>query len=181
MSYQNLTKKYKMTKFNLILVISFITALLTESKAQTSKKMEINQNAPVKQAKQISINASPEKVWSVLTNINAWTKWNNKITKAQLNEIAKSGAKFEWTVNSASIKSVLHTVKPNEAFGWSGTTFGGSAIHNWYLEDQNGKTLVKVEESMEGWLVWLFKGKMNKDLEKDMQFWLEKLKAESEK
>lgn len=143
--------------------------------------MKINQNAPVQQQNEIFIQANVEKVWSVLTNINNWTKWNASITKAELKEKPSVGANFTWTVNGAKIKSVLHTVDTNRAFGWSGVTFGGSAIHNWYLEQQENGVLVKVEESMQGWLVGLFKNKMNKDLAKDMQLWLEQLKKESEK
>lgn len=143
--------------------------------------MKINENAPVKQANQILINATPEKVWAVLTDINQWIHWNEKITKAQAPETLKAGARFNWKVNGASIKSTLHTVDINKTFGWSGTTFGGSAIHNWYLTVEGTGTRVKVEESMEGWLVKLFKNKMNKDLAKDMYFWLEMLKRESER
>ncbi len=142
--------------------------------------MNINANAPVFQANEIFIQASPERVWAVLTNINQWPTWNNNISKAMLEGQAAAGAKFQWKVNGASIRSILHTVDTNRAFGWSGVTFGGSAIHNWYLESKNGGTVVKVEESMEGWLVGLFKKKMNRDLAADMAFWLERLKAVSE-
>lgn len=159
---------------------NFITALLYNSKAQKLNKMTINQNAPVKQANQILIQATPEAVWKVLTDINHWTAWNEKISKAQINAPISKEVQFLWTVNGAKIKSTLHTVEPHKTFGWSGTTFGGSAIHNWYLENQNGATLVKVEESMEGWLVGLFKNKMNKDLANDMWFWLESLKRKCE-
>ncbi|WP_041344221.1 SRPBCC family protein [Runella slithyformis] len=143
--------------------------------------MKINENAPVKQKNQIVINAVPEKVWAVLTDINQWGSWNEKITEAQASETQKVGARFDWKVNGASIKSILHTVSTHKAFGWSGTTFGGSAIHNWFLTAHQAGTLVNVEESMEGWLVSLFKNKMNRDLAKDMQFWLEMLKRECEK
>lgn len=143
--------------------------------------MKINPNAPVKQAKQIMIYATHEKVWAVLTDINHWVNWNDRITQAQASQTPRVGVRFDWKVNGAKIKSVLHSVEINKSFGWSGTTFGGSAIHNWYLSAQNGGTLVNVEESMEGWLVYLFKNKMNKDLEKDIQFWLEMLKKECEK
>jgi uncharacterized protein YndB with AHSA1/START domain len=142
--------------------------------------MNINQNAPVVQANEIFINAAPERVWAVLSDINQWPAWNPKITRAALESPVATGAKFNWKVNGASIHSTLHTVEALSAFGWSGVTFGGSAIHNWYLEPQNGGTRVKVAESMEGWLVGLFKNKMNRDLAADMWFWLEKLKAESE-
>ena len=142
--------------------------------------MQVNQHAPVLQANQIFIQASPERVWAVLTDINQWPTWNPKISRAALEGSPVVGAKFNWKVNGASIRSIVHTADVDRAFGWSGTTFGGSAIHNWHLESQNGGTLVKVEESMEGWLVGLFQKKMNRDLAADMVFWLEKLKAASE-
>lgn len=142
--------------------------------------MQVNSKAPVFQANEILIQASPDRVWAVLTDINQWSNWNPKISWAMLEEAPRVGAKFNWKINGASIRSILHTVNTNRAFGWSGVTFGGSAIHNWYLEHKNGSTLVKVEESMEGWLVALFKKKMNKDLASDMVFWLEQLKNKSE-
>lgn len=40
---------------------------------------------------------------------------------------------------------------------------------------------VRVEESMEGWLIKLMKKKMNEKLAEDMLYWLEQLKNESEK
>lgn len=160
---------------------SFITALLAKSEAQTSSIMQINQNAPVKQSNQILIQSNPEKVWAVLADINQWPTWNEHIAKVKVETNVSVGAKFRWKVNGATINSTLHTVKPNSAIGWSGTTFGGSAIHNWHLERTAEGTLVRVEESMEGWLIGLLKNKMNRDLEKDMQYWLEVLKKESER
>ncbi len=142
--------------------------------------MHINQNAPVVQQNERFIAASPEKVWAVLTDINNWTSWHPKISRAKMTGEALPGTTFEWKANGASIKSVLQTVEPYRSLGWSGTTFGGSAIHNWQLEPQDSGTLVHVGESMEGWLIQLFKKKMNRDLAADMAFWLERLKAASE-
>lgn len=65
--------------------------------------------------------------------------------------------------------------------GWGGKTFGARAIHNWYLEPTKEGTKVKVEESMEGWVINLIKRKMNLKLADDMTYWLKQLKAESEK
>ena len=142
--------------------------------------MQVNANAPVYQANEILIHTSPDRVWAVLTAIDQWPDWQTKITKATLESPVTAGARFQWTVNGARIQSILHTVEAHRAFGWSGTTFGGSAIHNWTLENKNGQTLVKVEESMAGWLVRLFKKKMNRDLAADMRYWLEQLKTQSE-
>lgn len=142
--------------------------------------MQVNQNAPVVQSKELFIQANPEKVWAVLSNINQWTAWNHKISKATLEGALQVGAKFHWTINGAAIRSTVHTLEPYRVLGWSGVTFGATAIHNWYLEPRDGGTLVKVEESMEGWLIRLFSKKMNRDLAADMVYWLEVLKRESE-
>lgn len=39
------------------------------------KMKSINHNVPVKCSKAIAINASSEKVWAVMTNINNWANW----------------------------------------------------------------------------------------------------------
>lgn len=138
--------------------------------------MQADQKAPVFQTGNIFIQAGPEVVWAVLTDIDNWPSWNPKISFASLERQIGAGARFKWKINGASIASTLHTVEPNRTFGWTGVTFGGSAIHNWILENENGGTRVRVEESMDGWLVRLFKGKMNRDLAADIDFWLTRLK-----
>ena len=172
---------HNMTSNKIATLFYFFIATMVQGQAQTSSNMQINQNAPVKQNNAIFIQASPEKVWEVLTNINNWPNWNTKISRAQIVGPVAPQANFKWKVNRAKINSNLHTVETNRVLGWSGTTFGGSAIHNWYLSTENNGTRVQVEESMEGWLVGLFKKKMNKDLATDMQAWLDQLKAEVER
>jgi len=69
----------------------------------------------------------------------------------------------------------------HKTLGWTGKTFGARAIHIWHFEKVEGGTKITVEESMKGWLISLMKKKVNIILEKDMMFWLEQLKIESEK
>ncbi|MBI1227135.1 MAG: polyketide cyclase/dehydrase [Bacteroidetes bacterium] len=143
--------------------------------------MKINKAAPVVQSANIIIQASPALVWAVLTDIDNWPNWHPKISAAKLESPLTVGSCFTWAINGMKIKSTLQTVSPNVAFGWSGSAIGATAIHNWYLTEQAGSTFISVEESMEGWLVRLFKGKMNRDLAKDMKEWLEAMKAVIEK
>jgi hypothetical protein len=120
-------------------------------------------------------------VWAVLTGIQNWAAWQPKISKTNFAEPLAAGSRFSWKINGTPIQSQLHTVEPEKTFGWSGTTFGAAAIHNWFLEkNEDGSTTVRVEESMEGWLVALFKNKMNRDLASDMDFWLEALRERCE-
>ena len=148
---------------------------------QNIMNMQTNSQAPVKCSKSIVVNASAKKVWSVLTDIDNWDKWQPEITKPRLTGTLSEQAKFVWKTGGAKIHSTLHTVKPYEAFGWTGNTFGMYAIHNWTLTDQNGATLVSVNESMQGFLAGLFKKSFNKNLEQAMLHWLEALKKECEK
>ena len=143
--------------------------------------MTINQDAPVVQIKEIIINATTETVWQILTNINDWDKWNDRISKPKLKDNLKVGSTFTWKTGGSKIKSKIHSILPNEMMGWEGKAFGAVAIHNWYLEPTKNGTKVRVEESMEGWIINLMKKKMNEKLADDMAYWLEKLKAESEK
>lgn len=141
----------------------------------------INNDAPVKCSKIITINADSKKVWTVLTDIDNWAGWQTNISSPKLNGELKAGTTFDWKTGGAKIHSTLHTVEPYTQFGWTGKSFGMFAIHNWTLNETNGKTTVEVDESMEGFLAGLFKKSFNKNLEAGMLKWLDLLKQECEK
>jgi hypothetical protein len=90
------------------------------------------------------------------------------------------GVGFRWKVNGSSIVSLFHVVQPFESLVWSGRTLGARAIHAWRIEVRDGGCRVEVAESMEGWLIRLFRKAMNESLARDMRFWLERLKEEAE-
>ncbi|MDX2286428.1 MAG: SRPBCC family protein [Bacteroidia bacterium] len=142
--------------------------------------MQTNPNAPVWQSAQMHVQAAPETVWSVLTEVHQWPVWHAAISQAAIGSAAAPGVPFRWKIRSSVIRSVFHTVQPCTRLGWSGITFGGSAIHNWVLTPDTAGTLVQVEESMDGWLIRLFRRQMNTLLAADMQEWLESLKRRCE-
>lgn len=141
----------------------------------------INNHAPVKCSKTITIDASIEKVWSVMTDINNWSNWQTDISNAKLNGALQPNTTFDWKTGGVNIHSTLHAVEPYKQFGWTGKTFGLFAIHNWALTETNGQINVSVDESMEGFLTKIFKGSFNKSLEKGMLNWLVLLKQTCEK
>ncbi len=163
------------------LSLIFLIVMTFNVKAQNQAQMTINQEAPVVQRNEIVINAAPENVWQVLTNIETWDKWNERIKKPKLQGQLDVGRSFTWKTNGSKIKSKIHSLTPNQTLGWQGKAFGASAIHNWYLERTEDGTKVRVEESMEGWVTNLMKKKMNEKLADDMLYWLEQLKEECEK
>ncbi|MCX8149025.1 SRPBCC family protein [Thermaurantimonas aggregans] len=150
--------------------------------AQNNGKMKsINNKAPVKCSKSITINASSERVWKILTDIDNWNTWQTEIHNPKLNGELLPETTFDWKTGGVKIHSTLHTVEPFKRFGWTGKATGMFAIHNWTLTEINGQTMVTVDESMDGFLAKLFKKSFNKNLEKGMHTWLELLKKECEK
>jgi len=141
----------------------------------------INSNAPVKCSKTVTINASCEKVWAALTDINNWTTWQTDISKSTLHGDIKPESTFEWKSGGVKILSALHTVEPFKYFGWTGKSWGIFAIHNWTLKEVNGQTNVSVDESMEGFIAGLSRKSLGNNLEKSMQIWLSLLKQKCEK
>lgn len=165
-----------------ILLTAISLTISTGLFAQNNSKMKsINNNAPVKCSKTITINATSEKVWAVMTNIDNWAKWQTDISKPKLNGELKPETTFDWKTGGAKIHSTLHSVEPFKSFGWTGKTFGMFAIHNWTLTEHEGKTTVSVNESMEGFFAKLMKKSFNKNLEKGMENWIDLLKKECEK
>ncbi|MGR3809109.1 SRPBCC family protein [Jiulongibacter sp. NS-SX5] len=143
--------------------------------------MDTNKKAPVFQKEEILITGQAKVVWQTLTDINSWPEWNNSIQHTQTSGKINVGQNFHWKSKGNKINSTIHTFIENNQLGWHGKAFGATAIHNWFLEEHQGFTKVRVEESMEGLLVVLLKKKMNQIVKNDMKSWLQSLKEKVEK
>jgi hypothetical protein len=143
--------------------------------------MEINNSAVLKTSKEIEIHAPVTAVWNVHADINAWKNWHPDISSIILKGNIEIGSSFEWESNGYKLKSTIMKVNENNTLGWKGVGFGATAIHVWEFRTlDNGNTLVHTKESMDGWLVKLFKGMMNKKLNDSLDTWLTALKSQVE-
>lgn len=140
----------------------------------------IHTNAPVTTKHTIIIHAPVEKVWQVMSDINNWPSWQQQIPSIKLNGPLQAGSSFDWKNKGLTIHSTLHTVTAMHTLGWSGKALGAFAIHNWMLTPKGDYTEVTVEESMEGWLVWLLKERFQQELDKSLTYWLGALKTAAE-
>ncbi|AFK02023.1 Polyketide cyclase/dehydrase [Emticicia oligotrophica DSM 17448] len=140
----------------------------------------INPNAPVNSKAAIVINASVDSVWKTLTNIKNWPQWQKNITEVEVLSEIEEGTAFQWKAGGLTFHSKIHTKKPMQAFGWTGTTLGASAIHNWHFIAENGRTIVRVEESLQGVFPRLFQGYFQKNLDLGVVQNLKELKDASE-
>jgi uncharacterized membrane protein len=140
----------------------------------------INNNAPVKSRNQIEIEAPIDTVWKILTDIKNWTKWQKAVSETIVLGQIEEGTKFNWKAGGLSFESKIHTAKLNSKFGWTGSTIGASAIHNWTFEEKDYKTIVIVEESLQGVFPKLFRSYFQKNLDSGVLTNLNELKREAE-
>jgi hypothetical protein len=143
--------------------------------------VSINENAPIVAKLKIEINADPETVWNILTDIEAWPKWNPDVKEAILQGELKPGTQFKWKAGPGNIISVLQNIEPPNLIAWTGKTMGINAVDVFKIKPINGKTVVEEEESWEGLISRVMHGRLQKILEKSLKSGLESLKAESER
>ncbi len=157
------------------------TAVYLEKTSSYAATKHIRADAPVQTHQRIAIAAPPERVWQLMSDVDAWTSWQPDIVAPHLYGPFQVGTDFSWKSGGLTIRSTLHTVDVNRAIGWSGPALGSFAIHTWTFELQtDGTTEVRVDESMEGWLVRLLKPVFQRALDKSIQVWLARLKQAAE-
>lgn len=141
----------------------------------------VNEKAPVLARGSIVIDAPLDAVWDTLTDIDGWPGWQNAVTAARLEGEPIEGAVFRWKAGGLRFVSRIHTTRPMVRFGWTGRTFGASAIHNWRFEQVDGGTRVDVEESLQGFFPTLLKQSFQRQLEQGIRTNLQELKQAAEK
>jgi hypothetical protein len=129
---------------------------------------EVNDQAPVVGASEIEIAAAPEVVWDVLTAIDGWPSWNPQVKSASLEGEIAEGSVFRWKAGPGTITSTLRRVEPPRLIAWTGKTLGID-------------TFVRTKESYEGLVARLFRGPLQKTLDKALDEGLQHLKAEAER
>jgi len=141
----------------------------------------INHAAPVVASSEAEVSASPDIVWEVLTAIAQWPSWNPVVKSVSMHGELSAGTEFRWKAGPASITSTLQHVDAPTLIAWTGTTFGIEAMHVYALEARDGVTLVRTEESYDGLLARIFRGRLQKTLEESLESGLGHLKAEAER
>jgi hypothetical protein len=141
----------------------------------------VNLSAPVVGTSETVIAAPPELVWDVLSAISEWPDWNPDVRSVSMRGTVSEGAKFRWKAGPGTITSTLEQVEPPRRIAWSGKAFGLQALHVYFLEGRSGMTRVRTEESYDGLMAHLFRGRLQETLERALDNGLRHLKAEAER
>lgn len=143
--------------------------------------MDVNTNAPIVEGSEIEIDARPETVWDVLTDLEGWPSWNPDVKSMSSGSAIAEGSEFRWKAGPGTIVSTIRRVDRPRLIGWTGRTLGIDALHVYRLEPRDGKTFVSTEESYDGMLARVFRGPLRKTLKSALDSGLRHLKAEAER
>jgi uncharacterized protein YndB with AHSA1/START domain len=140
----------------------------------------IADDAPVVSSVELEIDAPIDTVWRVLTAIGDWPTWNPDVTSVSIEGAAVEGASFQWKAGPGTIRSSILRVDQPRLITWSGKTLGIRAIHTWRLEQRNGATLVRTEESYEGLVARVLRRSLQKTLDRALADGVRHLKIAAE-
>jgi hypothetical protein len=131
----------------------------------------------------ITINASREKIWKVLTDFENYREWNSFI-KSVTGEV-KVGNQIEIKLQGMTFKPVVLTFNKNIELKWLGHLwFKGlfDGEHKFKLTDNgNGTTNFEQSENFSGILVKLFAKSLDKDTKNGFEQMNKELKVNVEK
>lgn len=147
--------------------------------------LRIDETAPVISRHSITVRASAETVWLVLTDIDAWTTWLPELSYARVETPGPigPGSVFRWSVSGLDIVSTIAEVRPHERLVWSGHANGSDGIlgvHVWNLAPGDGGLLVSTEESFAGPPVDADPDSVQAALDESLGTWLQRLKDTAE-
>jgi hypothetical protein len=106
---------------------------------------------------------------------------NPDIREASIDGALAVGTPFHWKAEPGTIRSTFRAVDDLKTLGWTGKTMGIPAIHVYRLKAIDSGTEVTLEESWDGVLSRLFRGRFQKMLDSAVHGGLESLKAEAER
>lgn len=126
------------------------------------------------------IDADPETVFSVLSDLEGWSVWNPDVKWVKVEGSVEPGTVFRWKAGPNTITSTLRAIEAPGHIGWTGSMMGIRAAHVFWFEPKDGGTLARSAESFDGLLVKLLKGYSRRRLEQALRDVLAQLKVEAE-
>ncbi|MEV1076987.1 SRPBCC family protein [Streptomyces sp. NPDC050211] len=138
---------------------------------------DIDRSAPVIVELTTTIDSTPETLWALHTDVNAWPRWNAGIDKAHLPGDFAKGSVFDWETAGLSISSRVMEVRPLRRTVWGGPAHGIEGVHVWIFEPDGDGTVVTTLESWAGAPVEADPEGMRTALEGSLRAWLEALRS----
>ena len=110
----------------ILIAVALLIACLEVFSSYTTQAIVYNTKAPVQSIKTITIQTTPEKVWTILSDVNKLETWESDNKSPVLKGDFKAGNSFTWKSNGLSIRSDIKIAEPFSKIAWSGPSSGGS-------------------------------------------------------
>jgi uncharacterized protein YndB with AHSA1/START domain len=145
----------------------------------------IDLSAPVVSRHSVTVTASADTVWRLLTDIDAWTTWLPEIPYARVETPGPlaPGSVFRWSAAGMEIESTILQVRPQERIVWRGYGDGPDGVlgvHVWALTPAGDGVEVSTEESFAGPPVDADGASFQEGLDTTLTMWLGRLKRTAE-
>lgn len=138
--------------------ITYRGPALSQLHGQFAKKHRIDEAAPIRNRREIVVNAPVHRVWQMLIDVPAWeTNLEPGVKNVRLEHGVSVDATFTRSNKGARMRAQFAVVREDREIAWTGSAFGARVVHRFQLEAVGDKvTKVVVEESMSGPLLGLF-------------------------
>ena len=119
--------------------------------------------SPIHFTNELTVDASPETIWSILTDLSSWPDFYPEVTRASLVDGAGKlafGAQFEFNPSGIEVFAKVEEFEPMSRLAWGGGLMAdpsAKAYHAWIITPTATGTLLWTEETQQGarWLDFL--------------------------
>ncbi|CAM4408768.1 Polyketide cyclase / dehydrase and lipid transport [Pedobacter westerhofensis] len=111
---------------------------------------------PIHFTNELEVAASPETIWSLLTNTNAWPQFYPSIAQVHLlhgHQSLQMGTEFETSFAGQDVLASVQEFEPMKRIAWGGhpkVTEESRAYHAWIITPIPGGCHLWTEETMRG-------------------------------
>lgn len=134
---------------------------MKESKSETYEAIKWPQEAvpsrcPIHFTNELEVAASPETIWSLLTDPNAWPSFYPGVDQVQLldgHESLRLGTRFETNLAGQDVFASVQEFEPFTRIAWGGypkVAEDSKAYHAWIITPTENGCHLWTEETMQG-------------------------------
>jgi carbon monoxide dehydrogenase subunit G len=132
----------------------------------------------------IDINAPPERVWAVMTDVERWPEWTESMKKIERLDDGefKVGSKAKLWIRRAPTAGVwtVTELTPNRSFTWEDSSGGVDAVATHIIEPDGSGSKVTLRIDMSGMMTTLLGWMIGPQSRKNVDMEAEGLKKRSE-
>lgn len=133
---------------------------------------------------EIDIQASPETVWSILIDAEAWPVWyegaKNVKASGGADRYLSPNSTISWETMGLKFDSKVKEFEPSRKLAWLSEKKSIQGYHVWIIQATDNGCKVITAESQNGWLTFMEKTFQPKKLFRLHEIWLVELKKKAE-